>query len=95
VGRLLVRRQRQDLEGRAPDVQNVIAKHINAAAKKQRDDIAKANVDLQKTLEGKGLAFNKVDNAAFRKALRDAGFYKEVRDRFDKEAWALLTAVRR
>ena len=78
-------------KGVPDDVQKVIAKHINAAAKKQRDDIAKANVDLQKTLEGKGLAFNKVDTAAFRKALRDAGFYKDVRERFDKEAWALLT----
>ncbi len=78
-------------KGVPDDVQKVIAKHVNAAAKKQRDDIAKANVDLQKTLEGKGLTFNKVDTAAFRKALRDAGFYKEARERFDKEAWALLT----
>jgi tripartite ATP-independent transporter DctP family solute receptor len=77
-------------KGVPADVQTVVAKHVNAAAKKQRDDIAKANLDLQKTLEGKGLAFNKVDTAAFRSALRNAGFYKEVRDRFDKEAWALL-----
>jgi TRAP-type transport system periplasmic protein len=78
-------------KGVPEDLQKVIAKHINAAAKKQREDIAKANVDLQKTLEGKGLGFNKVDTAAFRKALRDAGFYKDVRERFDKEAWALLS----
>ena len=77
-------------KGVPQDVQSVVAKHINAAAKKQRDDIAKANVDLQKALEGKGLAFNKVDTAAFRSALRTAGFYKEVKDRFDKDAWALL-----
>jgi TRAP-type C4-dicarboxylate transport system substrate-binding protein len=73
------------------DLQLVIVKHINAAAKKQRDDIAKANADLQKMLEGKGLMFNKVDTAPFRQALRDAGFYKQARERFDKEAWALLT----
>ena len=78
-------------KGVPQDVQTVIAKHINAAAKKQRDDIAKANVDLQKTLEGKGLTFNKVDTAAFRNALRTAGFYKEVKERFDKDAWTLLT----
>ena len=78
-------------KGVPEDVQKLVAKHINAAAKKQRDDIAKLNLDLQKTLEGKGLAFNTVDTAAFRKALQDAGFYKEVQARFDKEAWALLT----
>jgi len=74
-----------------PDLQQVITKHVNAAAKKQRDDIAKANTDLQKALEGKGLTFNKVDTAPFRQALVAAGFYKGARDRFDKEAWTLLT----
>ncbi len=73
------------------EVQQLVARHINAAARQQRDDIAKANVDLQKTLEGKGLAFNTVDTNAFRKALQDAGFYREVQGRFDREAWALLT----
>jgi tripartite ATP-independent transporter DctP family solute receptor len=73
------------------DMQQVIAKHINAAAKKQRDDIAKSNIDLQKALEGKGLAFNKVDTAPFRQLLRKAGFYNQAKERFDKEAWALLT----
>ncbi len=78
-------------KGVPADVQALVAKHINAGAKKQRDDIAKLNLDLQKTLEGKGLAFNPVDTSVFRKALQDAGFYKEVQSRFDKEAWALLT----
>ena len=78
-------------KGVPEDVQKLVAKHVNAAARKQRDDITTANLDLQKTLEGKGLVFNKVDTTAFRKALRDAGFYKDVRERFDKEAWALLT----
>jgi len=78
-------------KGVPADVQQVVAKHVNAAARKQRDDIAKANVDLQKALEAKGLVFNKTDSAAFRQALRDAGFYKQVRERFDKDAWALLT----
>jgi len=78
-------------KGVPADVQQVIARHINAAARKQRDDIARANIDLQKTLESKGLAFNKVDNAAFREALARSGFYAQARERFDKEAWALLT----
>ena len=40
------------------DVQEVLQKHFNAAAKKQRDDIVQANADYQKTLELKGLTFN-------------------------------------
>lgn len=72
------------------ELQQVITRHINTAAKKQRDDIARANVDLQKALEGKGLTFNKPDTAPFRQALRTAGFYAQARERFDKDAWALL-----
>ncbi len=78
-------------KGVPADLQQVIAKHVNAAARKQRDDIARANVDLQKALEAKGMAFNTVDTAAFRKALSQSGFYTQAKERFDKEAWALLT----
>lgn len=74
------------------DVQQVLTKHINAAAFKQRQDIARANVDLQKTLEGKGLTFNKVDSAAFRKVLRTNNFYTQVQEKFGQEAWKLLTS---
>ena len=35
------------------EVQQIMQKHINAAARKQRDDIVRANVDLQKALEEK------------------------------------------
>lgn len=71
------------------DVQAVMRKHLNAAAKKQRDDIAKANTDLQKTLE-KGLKFNKVDPAAFQAMLKSKGFYKQAKEQFGPEAWGLL-----
>ena len=36
-----------------------------------------------------GLAL--VDTAQFRQALRNAGFYTQAKERFDKDAWALLT----
>ena len=65
-------------------------KHVNAAAKKQRDDIARANQDLQKALEGKNLVFNKVDSAPFQTALKNAGFYKQAKDQFGAEAWGML-----
>ena len=72
------------------DVQQIMQKHINAAAKKQRDDIAKANVDLQKSLESKNLQFNKVDGAPFQAALKSANFYKQAKSQFGDEAWAML-----
>jgi len=72
------------------DVQQVMTKHINAAARKQRDDIARANIDLQKTLEAKGLTFNQVDTSAFRQMLSKNGFYAQWREKFGAEAWALL-----
>lgn len=72
------------------DVQQVLQKHFNAAARKQRDDIARANVDLQKTLEGKGLVFNQVDTSAFQQALSKTSFYKDWRAKFGDEAWGTL-----
>jgi len=72
------------------DVQEVLQKHFNVAAKKQRDDIVKANADLQKLLEGKGLTFNTTDATAFQAALAKTTFYKDAKAKFGDEAWALL-----
>ena len=72
------------------DMQQLIAKHFNAGALKQRADIARANVDVQKLLESKGLVFNTVDNAAFRRVLSSGGFYTQAKERFGPEAWGLL-----
>lgn len=72
------------------DVQQVIAKHINAGARRQREDMARAGNELRKVLEGRGLVFNDVDTTAFRKALSARGFYAQARDKFGPEAWGLL-----
>ena len=72
------------------DVQQVMAKHLNAAALKERDDVAKANLELQKSLEGKGLVFNKVDVDAFQKALSATSFYGQWKEKFGAEAWTLV-----
>ncbi|GJD53471.1 2,3-diketo-L-gulonate-binding periplasmic protein YiaO [Methylobacterium crusticola] len=72
------------------DVQQIMARHLNAAALRERDDIARANVDLQKELEGKGLVFNGVDPNAFQAALRSTKFYGQWREKFGAEAWGLV-----
>src|SRR3989442_2582345 len=40
------------------DVRTIVAKNINAAAIKEREDVAKLNAGLQQELAGKGLTFN-------------------------------------
>jgi TRAP-type transport system periplasmic protein len=72
------------------NVQPVMQKHFNAAAKKQRDDIVQANAEYQKTLESKGLVFNTTQADAFQSALAKTSFYKDAKAKFGDEAWALL-----
>jgi TRAP-type transport system periplasmic protein len=72
------------------DVRTVVAKNINAAALKERADVAKLNAGLQQELAGKGLVFNQPDVTPFRDKLRSAGFYSEWRGKYGDQAWALL-----
>ncbi len=72
------------------DAQEIVARELNAAAVAERTDVATLNEDGRRTLEGKGLAFNDVEPAAFRDALRAVGFYKEWRGKYGEEAWRVL-----
>jgi len=72
------------------DVRAIVAKHINAAGLKERDDVAKLNANLRQDLSAKGLLFNQPDPAPFREKLRAAGFYTEWKGKYGDEAWNLL-----
>ena len=72
------------------DVRAIVAKNVNAAGVKERDDVAKLNASLQHDLAAKGLIFNKLDPAPFRNALRAAGFYTDWKKKYGDEAWAIL-----
>ncbi len=72
------------------DLQAVIAKHINAAALNERDDIRRLNNSLEVELKTKGLVFNTINPEAFRAALRKSGFYAEWKQKYGPEAWAIL-----
>ena len=72
------------------DVRVIVAKHINSAAEKEREDIAKLNASLQPELASKGIVFNQPDLAPFRGKLRQAGFYAEWKGKYGEEAWAIL-----
>ena len=75
------------------DVKEVVAKHFNAGALRQRADIAEMNATLKTELEGEGFVFNDVDPALFEAKLRDAGFYAQWRKTYGDEAWAILEAA--
>jgi TRAP-type transport system periplasmic protein len=68
----------------------ILAKHINAAGEKEREDVAKLNATLQDELAAKGMVFNRPDPAPFRDKLRKAGFYAEWKGKYGDEAWANL-----
>ena len=78
------------LQALPKEVQEALAKHLNAAALKQREDIAKLNADAQAQLTKLGVTFNKPDPAPFREQLKSAGFYTEWKGKYGDEVWAKL-----
>ena len=72
------------------DVRDIVAKNINTAGLKEREDVAELNATLQQSLAAKGLVFNRPDPAPFRDKLRAAGFYTEWRGKYGDEAWSIL-----
>jgi TRAP-type transport system periplasmic protein len=72
------------------ELQEVMQKHFNDAAKKQRDDIVQANAEYRKNLESKGLTFNATKPDDFQAALAKTSFYKDAKAKFGDQAWSLL-----
>jgi tripartite ATP-independent transporter DctP family solute receptor len=72
------------------DLRTIVAGHVDAAAAKERSDVAELNVGLQKDLSAKGMVFNQPDGALFRDQLRKAGFYSEWKGKYGDEAWGIL-----
>ena len=73
-----------------PNVRDIAAKHLNAAAMAERTDVATQNTTLQQELTAKGMVFNTPNTAPFRDKLRSAGFYTEWKTKFGDEAWAVM-----
>jgi TRAP-type C4-dicarboxylate transport system substrate-binding protein len=70
------------------DVQQVIERNITRAVRLQREDQEAANGRLRAELTKRGLIFNDVDQAPFRRQL--SGFYKTWKDKMGTKAWSLL-----
>jgi tripartite ATP-independent transporter DctP family solute receptor len=76
--------------GMPKDLQAIIARNVNEAVVKQRDDMARLNDTVEADLKAKGLVFNYPDKVPFRAALTKAGFYEEWKGKFGADAWAKL-----
>lgn len=72
------------------NVRTVVAKHVNAAGLKEREDVAQLNAGLQKELTDKGMVINQPKPEPFREKLRSAGFYAEWKGKYGDEAWSIL-----
>jgi len=73
-----------------PEVREVVAMHINAAALAQRQDVAALNANLETELTARGMTFNRPAPDAFQAELRKTGFYAEWRGKYGEAAWSLL-----
>lgn len=72
------------------DLQAIVAREFDRSALDERADIAKLNGTVAEDLKSKGLTFVEADKAAFRDALKKAGFYAEWKKKYGDEAWAIL-----
>src|ERR1700750_3113597 len=72
------------------DIKTIVAKNVNAAALKEREDTEKLNISVRQELAGKGLTFNQPEGGAVRDKLRTAGFYAEWKGKYGDKAWELL-----
>ena len=72
------------------DIKTIVAKNVNAAAVKEREDTEKLNATVKQELTAKGLVFNQPEVGPFRDKLRSAGFYAEWKGKYGEKAWELL-----
>lgn len=72
------------------DIRQIVADNLNASALEQRADTEKLNETVREELTAAGMTFTDPENAAFREALRSAGFYTEWKANFGDEAWSIL-----
>jgi TRAP-type C4-dicarboxylate transport system substrate-binding protein len=77
-------------KGLPDELKAIVAGRLNAAARRERDDIAKNDKVVQADLERAGLVFNVAETQSFRDGLKEGGFYKDWRARLGEEPWTIL-----
>jgi len=73
-----------------PDLQQLADKEFNEKALLERGDWQVMTKKETKNLESKGMVFNSPDTKPFQNALREAGFYVDMKRKSGDTAWGLL-----
>lgn len=73
-----------------PGLQTLVARALDDAALRQRQDIAADQRAAHDALAADGVAFTAVDTKAYREALRRGAYYAAWRGRVADEAWPVL-----
>ena len=72
------------------NLQEILARNFNAAAMREREDLAKVNQNVESDLTKLGLQFHRTDPELFRAAVSKSGYYRKWKATFGDEAWAML-----
>lgn len=72
------------------ELQDIVIRRFNEGAVKQRADVEALNDSISKALVSHGMVFNTPDTAPFRDVLRNAGYYREWKQKFGEAAWGTL-----
>lgn len=72
------------------ELQEIITRNLAQGARKQREEIQKADAGARTLLESKGIQFNSVDTASFQTVLKKAKFYATWKEKFGNDAWRQL-----
>lgn len=70
-------------------LKDIVAAALNESALHQRQDIAKAEIQIRKDLEATGMKFNTMNSGSFRSVLRRSGYYAAWSARMG-DGWAAL-----
>jgi tripartite ATP-independent transporter DctP family solute receptor len=73
-----------------PDIQALFTREMNAAAVKARADTNRLNASVADKLRRRGMQFNPVDVAGFKKKLVEAKYYDRWKAEFGPKAWSAL-----
>jgi TRAP-type C4-dicarboxylate transport system substrate-binding protein len=72
------------------DIKAVIERNAVISVRRQRDEQEKLNAGLRETFVARGVAFNEIDQAAFRARL--PAVYATWREKLGSKCWSLLEA---
>ena len=72
------------------EMQQIVARNINDAALKEREDVRQLNQSMQGELTRRCMVFNQTDTEKFRATLRSAGFYADWKQKYGPQAWVAL-----